>query len=366
MNNQIPPTSIPSKKNGKIEFYRFLFCIFVLFFHIQKYILKPSLQDSGIHLAFFLHGSIGVEFFFVLSGFLMAKSVNASRSNSTKPIASRCLSFMKRKYRSVFPYHCIAFVLVFLSLILTDDSYQSQPILKLIDSIPNFFLVEMTGISFSNPNHIEWYLSCMLIAMAIIYPILLKFYDSFTHYFAPLFALLICGYIIYTTGSLTGVSVWMGICYKSLWRAMAEISLGTFAFEFSKQLSSRSFTKRSRFFLTVSEIFCLLMTTIFVMTTLPIKYEIYALIAVFFIISISFSEQSYGTKLFNHKFVYFLGKLSLPIYLAQIAAINLDIAYFYSYRFLIQMLITIVLTFLLAIPVLFLGNALLKHFVGRR
>ena len=353
------------KKNGKIEFYRFLFCMFVLLFHIQKYVLDTSSEGSGIHFVFFLHGSIGVEFFFVLSGFLMAKSAYSSLNNPNKSIATRCQSFMKRKYISVFPYHCIAFALVFLSLILTDNSYQSQPVLKLIDSIPNFFLIEMTGISFSNPNHIEWYLSCMLIAIAILYPILLKFYNSYTKYFAPLFALLICGYMIYTTNSLTGVSVWMGICYKSLLRAIAEISLGTSAFEFSRYLSSRSFTKKGRVFLTVAEVLCLLVATTFVVTTLPRKYEIYVLIAVFFIISISFSEKSYGMKLCNNKFVYFLGKLSLPIYLVQIAAINLDVAYFASYRSLIEIFITITITFMLAIPVLFLGNALLKRFTKK-
>lgn len=69
---------ITTKKNGKIEFYRFIFCIAILLFHMQKYLLGEASLTNGIHFALFPHGAMGVEFFFLLSGFLMAKSVYKS------------------------------------------------------------------------------------------------------------------------------------------------------------------------------------------------------------------------------------------------------------------------------------------------
>ena len=53
----------------------------------------------------------------------------------------------------------------------------------------------------------------------------------FTHYIAPFGAMLLLGYCMATTGRLTGVSEWVGITYKSVFRAVIEIALGAAAFE---------------------------------------------------------------------------------------------------------------------------------------
>ena len=63
------------KRNGTIDILRFLFCIGILLFHIEKYIFEEPSLKNGIHFDFFPHGSIGVEFFFLVTGWLMAKSI---------------------------------------------------------------------------------------------------------------------------------------------------------------------------------------------------------------------------------------------------------------------------------------------------
>ena len=64
------------KRNGKIELLRFIASVYVLMFHIDKYVLKlpPFKFSNEISLAFFPHGSVGVEFFFLVSGYLMART----------------------------------------------------------------------------------------------------------------------------------------------------------------------------------------------------------------------------------------------------------------------------------------------------
>ena len=83
MNHTLTVKSAParSQKNGGIELLRFLFCLIVLLFHEQKYLLGEASLKHGVRLAFFPHGSIGVEFFFVLSGALMASSTVPSGWN---------------------------------------------------------------------------------------------------------------------------------------------------------------------------------------------------------------------------------------------------------------------------------------------
>lgn len=356
-----------ASKNGKVELYRFFFCIAVLLFHAQKYLMGEASLNNGIHLALFPHGSIGVEFFFILSGFLMGKSIYKIQSRSSKGfVPSEGLLFMKKKYLSIFPQHIIAFILAFSSFVIVNHYTFKRTILKAIDSVPNFFLVQMSGINFSNPNHVEWYISCMLISMALIYPICRRFYYSFTRYFAPLSALLIIGYMVYTTKSLTGVTTWTGICYKSLLRAFAEISLGTSAFELSRYISEKCQTKNKRLAITVSEIICFVFIAAFTVLTVQKKYEVYILALLFLLVALSFSSASYGTGVFNNKVCYFLGKISLPIYLAQVAAINITTHYFTQYNMIIRVSITVLITFIFACIVMLLGNLLSKILIKKK
>ncbi len=56
------------KKNGKIELLRFVFALTVVIFH-----LNVDWYNHGLQLMY--HGNMGVEFFFLVSGFLMARSI---------------------------------------------------------------------------------------------------------------------------------------------------------------------------------------------------------------------------------------------------------------------------------------------------
>ena len=64
-----------SVRNGKVELYRFIFSVIILLFH--AYLadpLQPNVNQVGTTLAMFPQGALGVEFFFLLSGFLMARN----------------------------------------------------------------------------------------------------------------------------------------------------------------------------------------------------------------------------------------------------------------------------------------------------
>ena len=74
MNNQ----TYKKQKNGSVEFLRFLFTSIIIFFHInldlwdQKKVIAV-IGDAPV--TFFNHGNIGVEFFFLVTGWLMAKTI---------------------------------------------------------------------------------------------------------------------------------------------------------------------------------------------------------------------------------------------------------------------------------------------------
>lgn len=89
------------QKNTKIELLRFVFCIYVIGFHLNKYLIGKIDLSNGVKLDFFPHGAMAVEFFFFLSGALMAMSVynsnlkNPEKKNSFEP--SDGLAFLIKK-----------------------------------------------------------------------------------------------------------------------------------------------------------------------------------------------------------------------------------------------------------------------------
>lgn len=349
-------------RNGKIELYRFIFSIYVLFFHFDKYLLSGTKFGDEFRWAFFPHGAMGVEFFFLVSGWLMAKSVSKLRSNAPEDknrfIPSEGTAFMKHKYLSLMPQHLPAFAIAFVTYALYNELTLGKTIIKAGESLPNLLLVQMSGINFTNPNHVEWYLSCMLLAMAIVFPILRAHYEAFTKYIAPLGALLICGWMIYSGGALTGVTKWTGLCYRSVLRAVAEISLGTTAYELSNHLGKQELTAVRRIGLTAAEIACFLLTTLYVVTAFPTHFEVYILALQFIMVTIAFSGVSFGTKALSNRFFGFLGKLSLPIYLSQVSAINLTLWYMPNGRYREKLICATLLTAALSALIMALGAPL--------
>lgn len=72
-------------RNSLIELYRFLFAIWVFYYHAHLF-------DE--HLPF-AHGYLAVEFFFILSGFYLIKSVE---KYNTKPYLSSLGHFLLKRF----------------------------------------------------------------------------------------------------------------------------------------------------------------------------------------------------------------------------------------------------------------------------
>ena len=367
MNNQSAEKQLRSPRNGKIELLRFIFCVAVLMFHFCKYILgEPSLKD-GIHLSFFAHGAIGVEFFFLVSGFLMAKSAYKQVEilklpQDDKSLSKNYVQFIGRKFFSILPYHAVAFVMAFAAYVISKQMSTSKMIMYAAESLPNFLLIEMSGINLSNPNHIEWYISCMLLAMAILYPLCIRCYHRFTRFFSPLVAIFLLGYMQYTSGRLTGVSQWTGLCYKSLLRAIAEIALGATAFEICRYLQGLKLNKLQRVLLAIAEMACFVLIMLFILYTFESKIEVLVLFLLFILVIFAFSGVSYGSGVFNNKMCCYLGSISLPIYLAQLPAIYITTGFFGSSSTEKQLIIATVLSVLFTAIVKIFGDVLKKVF----
>lgn len=342
-------------KNGKIEFYRFIFCLAVLFFHIEKYLMGEPELGGNIHFSLFAHGSLGVEFFFLTSGFFMARSAKRLLNQSTilnnEQKANAYAGFIFHKYRRIFVPHAVAFVITFATHSIVMELSEKEIFVDAIQNIPSFFLLQMTGMGSNNVNHVEWYLSAMLIAMVILFPLLLNHYYSFLRYWGPFIAIIGLGCLQYITGALTGVMIWTAITYKSVLRAIFEIILGGTCFEVSEWMRARGARadKKTIKILTFIEMFVFVLSVVCMMTTWERTYEIYVLAMIMIVIILSGSEITGLKNLFNNKVCYFLGDISLAIYLSQLTAIYIVSNKCTGMTIPSQCIICAIITFLVAL-----------------
>ena len=308
-----PPNALPARRrNGTIDLMRFVFCMEVILYHIAKRVPLPTYG----HFNFFLNGKIGVEFFFLVSGFLMAAS--ASRAGSPS-IAGGTGRFMLRKVMAIFPSHCIVFVLALGSLLL----YLAKDVpgaLKIIwNSMPSFFFIQKTGIPVHRVIRPEWYIEAMLWMMLVIYPLILRFRESFTRIACPVLCVFLIGYMTYASTHLGGTERYLfgNTIPKVYVRAFAELCGGAFCFEVAQMLKRLRLRKSDRVLLTLLEAGCYLLTLVYTVSDLRSAYEAYFFYILAVAITLSFSEQTLTAQLLQHRVFGFLGRLSLPLYLAQ-------------------------------------------------
>ncbi len=317
------------KRNGKIELMRFIFAVGVVLFHLN-YTYWGLDQEFSNGLNLFRHGNLGVEFFFIVSGFLMARTLSRQREQEAlalaaaegsgkayvpSPLGDETLRFLWRKVKSFLPYH----ILFQLLMLAARVAHQSITFSELLNQVSGFFLLQRTGLFGKSLLTVEWYLSSMLLAMAILYPIARRWYSSYTHLFGPLCALLLLGWLYQETGKLTDYNDWSGLTYYCNLRALAEISMGMTCYEICQQLIKRTLVFWQRLLVTLVEGGCYLGTLLYCCSSWRSKLGFLAVFALCVGITLSFSQKGLlgESRLFQNRVCDFLGRLSMPIFLGQ-------------------------------------------------
>lgn len=310
---------INKARNGKIEFLRFVFCLSVLIFH------GANAMTDGKHRIFF-SGRLGVEFFFLVSGALMAAAAEKLISrNDSLNIGLETEKFLWRKIKSLYPVVLVAhFLTLFVGALYKDIGLRAF-VVRIIKSIPSLFLISQTGMDMSRVNGV-WYLSAMLIAMAVLFPLLLRYYDYMRKVGSLLIGLMLTGILMINTNNLASPHAAMGgIILKGTVRGLAEIALGIFVYEMSGELKKIPFNTTGRLLVAAIELLLYGIILAYIMFHRGSKYDFLIVLALTAALTISFSGAAWGHDLFNNRFCYFLGKTTLYLYLGHSSA-NDDIS----------------------------------------
>lgn len=354
------------KRNGAIDFWRFVFAAILVVFHSSM--MDIALIHPGEDYIFpFQLGSLAVEFFLLTSGFLFAKSMNKKRENDLFSWKNTW-TFMKGKVMSFYPAYLICLVLTFIVLNVTRYLCHVEPYtagLSKAESIKtaliNFgkMLYEATllrnfGLDFERLLDQAWYLSAMLLVLLLLYPLYAKNKRRFEHFIAPVIAVALLGFLFLHGQSLLNPSKKYELFYKYAFtykgnvRAMAEICLGVVCYRVCEWIKKIDFTKLGKILLAVLELFGYGFAIVYMhfmalsysnlfwhrmsIKTAPViggdakvielgyssQFNAVQFVLLLFMaisVTITFSEKSVISRLFNHKIFTILGQYSLYPYL---------------------------------------------------
>lgn len=340
--------STQKKRNGKVDLLKFLFAIIIVFNHSKNVV--------GSKNSIFLGGSFAVEFFFIVSGyFMMAGIKRLSRPPVSLGIETK--DFLVRKYKSFCPEIIIAYILAFTVYALA----KKTDLLKMfMTTFSEVLLINMSGLWVTIINGPVWYLSSMLLAMAILYPLLRKFGDTALYIIIPIISVLLLGWFCGNETNPRDPLKWIDWTYKGNLRAIAELGIGICLYPIVEKVKQLDFTVFARCLMTVVEyaLYALLVYFMYTYTASRLDYFFLVLFAIALIIS--FSEKGIDAPLFNGRF-FWLGKYSFSLYLSHHFFAKNVRAFFPEFSNKHLLLIYYVLSAATALVVMFLSDLIRKY-----
>lgn len=255
---------------------------------------------------------IGVEFFFIVSGYLLADKMDMSEE-VVKP--------MWHRFQRLYPEYIEAIVLLLFAEILDNRLLLSDVPQKLLGHVPELFMLHMIGAPFYSGlgflNNVAWYVSAMFIA-TIIFLFVNKLLHKvkFWKWFIGIYVI-----IFYTYNCLMkdiGVEFWGGIRFQSdaIFRALAAMGIGVLIHELSKKENIVLMVKEHSLLLNViagGSYIGIWAFTFFYPNT---KYDVLATLGFAVVVFVAFHAKTY--PLFDNAVIRYLNKVSYVVYLNQL------------------------------------------------
>ena len=299
-----------TKRVGEIELFRFIFTIIIIILHAQ-YLMGTDIP--------FISGSLAVEFFFIVSGYLMMASIKRLEGTPIKSLANETVGFAWKKIYPIYPEILISFIIGFVFKCIANGYTFIESISVLPAGLSELFLIRNSGIGELLINSAIWYVQAMLLCVFILYPLIRKFPEMMQKVILPIGALLLLGWLYQTYGNLLSPSVWTGFTFKGNIRAIAELSLGAVCYQIVDYLKSFNFNKGIKIALTVIKWCCWLgsITYMYFYFT-DHRGDFGILFVIMLAVLIAFSTQGIDSPIYQNKFIFWLGKISFPLYVAHI------------------------------------------------
>lgn len=210
-------------KNAEIELMRFVSAITILFFHF--------LTCTGLS-AYFCHGYIAVEFFFIVSGYLLMQTYDNRKADNSFNI----YSYIGKKY--LFYVKCVsimAFIALILSIFIKHLSIK-EIIIIILKEIPEIALVH-SPIWTAPLVSYTWYLSALIISHLLCITLVKIFGEKYIFGIAPFASITMLSYLFSHYGTIAFAN------YLGVIRAIALTNIGMVLYCISGKIILPKFVK---------------------------------------------------------------------------------------------------------------------------
>lgn len=333
-------------RNLSIDIMRMIFAVNVFINHSSG-LIHPNENVS----AYMMFGFLGVEFFFILSGYLMAAKAD---KESDVEIGSATIRFIYKKVCSYYPYFIIAWIM---GMAVDGIGKDVKTIVtNILKSFPILFQINMAGFRGYQVLGPTWYLSAMILTMLILYPLLLRFRKDFNLAIAPIIGIFSYGYLFLKVGNLATIEpLDNGFIYTGLIRGVGGISLGCICYECAKTLSQQSPNKRAGSVLAFLELLAFGLAILLQRTRTNFRPDFLFVCLAAIGITAAFCKQNALCHALHGNYSW-IGRFSLSFYLADAVARSLILHYMPNATREQRLAPVIVLVILLAVMIQVLGN----------
>ncbi|MCL2818636.1 MAG: acyltransferase [Actinomycetia bacterium] len=318
---------------ASVEWIRFFASICVILFHFEALYF-------GEH-EYFGHLGVVVDFFFMLSGFLLMRSaMNKDELTSEKSALTESIEYVIGRAKKFYLPYLLAFAMVFiLTTIAAHMTDLGQIVSRLFHFKWEILLLQMAGFNPSPAFDVDylvgsaWYLSSMLLAMLPIYYLATRHRKTFTNFIAPLTILFFYCYIMQTYGTVDVGNEFAGFIMLGNLRGFAGLSAGCLCYAFYDRVRDATWSPATAFGLGTLEIACLLaLPGLILLRSFISEADVLFWVLIFaLLIVLCFVGRTPIARFLNSHFTRlgtYLGRLSLYLYLFHWFFVLLFVIYF--------------------------------------
>ena len=219
---------VKTKRDWRIELLRFIATIGIAIFHFEWiYLGNP---------VWFRHFYLWVEFFFVLSGFFLAKNADGSSGDY------QSLKYTYGIGRKLFPAYLIGFIFCFVVYLLYHSVFNIRGILSLLwKSKWEMLYLQLSGIDSNAPmiNGVTAYIPALLVASLILHYFYVNHRKLTVNLIITLVPIAIYSHIIETYENLSQWMVYENWYTIGILRGVAGISVGMLAYILVQRIDVR-------------------------------------------------------------------------------------------------------------------------------
>lgn len=333
-----------TRRNYELDFLKFVFTVMIFLCHSWQFILENTRFKILPEMA-----GTAVNFFFIVSGMLMVNSVMKT------PVTNNCskssIDFVLHKFKSMGWVLCSSVVVcmavnIYIYIKTVSVVSATNIWVMITRIIPEILEVSMAGINLR--YNVTWYISAMLIAMLPLSYLLYKKRDFTFYVFAPLMSICIFGYMCQINSyQFIDHDALYGVVTGGIIKAFCGLCFGICSFTIYEKIKQANLNRLRKVLLTIAELAIYLIFFI----TWFFSWDTAAVMSVNLImpiaIAITFSGQSYISRIFQAKWMKIFAPISLYVYLNHWGARQIVMTFYsgnsWEYSVLLMGFFTIIL-----------------------